>query len=303
MRREVGFFILFEINGVAQMLNCGIYAITNLVNGKRYVGQGINIKKRWMHHRSDLRGNYHHNKHLQAAWYKYGEQSFCFEIIEECSESDLVSREDYWITFYKTLNYMYGYNEKEAGSNGRHTKATRLKMSASHRGKHVGNKNHMFGKSVRRKITENIAMQIIELLLNKVSIFEIANKLGIQRTIIENIKYKKSWKKLTSDLVFPECKTNFMIGNKHTKEAIKKIRQASKRQPCGENNPCALITENVACQIIKLLKKGLHIKEIVQELHVKEHFIKNIKYKKAWKHLTKDIDFPKCKPTNKKIVI
>ncbi|WP_366140436.1 GIY-YIG nuclease family protein, partial [uncultured Fibrobacter sp.] len=33
---------------------CGIYKITNLVNGKSYIGQSINISSRWKQHTQSL---------------------------------------------------------------------------------------------------------------------------------------------------------------------------------------------------------------------------------------------------------
>lgn len=60
----------------------GIYAIENVTNGKVYVGQAQDIRKRWMDHRRDLRRGNHANVHLQRSWAKHGEMAFVFVILE-----------------------------------------------------------------------------------------------------------------------------------------------------------------------------------------------------------------------------
>lgn len=74
-----------------------IYKITNTVNDKKYVGATIGkINRRWNIHRSQLRNKKHGNRYLQRSWDKYGEQSFVFEVLEQCPETDVVVREQYY---------------------------------------------------------------------------------------------------------------------------------------------------------------------------------------------------------------
>ena len=49
----------------------GIYKIVNLLNGKTYVGQSVNINKRWHQHRSDFQKE-GGCPLLYAAFRKYG---------------------------------------------------------------------------------------------------------------------------------------------------------------------------------------------------------------------------------------
>lgn len=97
-------------------MTCGIYCITNIENGKLYIGQAHSIKHRFSTHRSELRGGYHHNNHLQNAWNKYGEDSFSFEIMNICDESELDDLETHFIALYDSTNQDLGYN-KETGGN------------------------------------------------------------------------------------------------------------------------------------------------------------------------------------------
>ena len=74
-------------------MTCGIYQIRNLRNGKRYVGSSQDVESRWKGHRWNLRKGTHQNRHLQAAWNKYGECRFVFEILEKASEADRITKE------------------------------------------------------------------------------------------------------------------------------------------------------------------------------------------------------------------
>ncbi|MBQ7439088.1 MAG: GIY-YIG nuclease family protein [Paludibacteraceae bacterium] len=97
----------------------GIYSITNLVNNKRYIGQSVNISKRWQTHKYELRGGYHDNAYLQSSWNKYGEENFIFEVLEYCSPEDLDYMEGYFIWLYDTLDEEHGYNLTSGGKSNR----------------------------------------------------------------------------------------------------------------------------------------------------------------------------------------
>lgn len=88
----------------------GIYTITNLINGKMYIGKAYNIYKRWAMHLSLLRRNKSPNKYLQESWNKYGEINFAFEILEDCSLDLLNALEHYWCVTLNLTDRKYGYN-------------------------------------------------------------------------------------------------------------------------------------------------------------------------------------------------
>lgn len=82
----------------------GIYLITNTANGKRYVGQSVNIQRRFREHKKP--GS---NSIISRAIRKYGASGFTFEVLEECSVNDLDMREIYWIdTLHPEYNINHG---------------------------------------------------------------------------------------------------------------------------------------------------------------------------------------------------
>lgn len=82
-------------------MNCGIYSITNIKNGKIYIGSSNDFLRRKKDHLWALKANKHHSSKLQNSWNKYGEESFIFEIVEVCSEEERIKREDYYLFWFK----------------------------------------------------------------------------------------------------------------------------------------------------------------------------------------------------------
>lgn len=93
------------------MIEMGIYKITNLINGKLYIGSTNNFKVRFSGHRSRLNRDCHYNLHLQSSYNKYGKNNFTMEILEHCDENALLEREQYYVDELKVLNPKKGYNK------------------------------------------------------------------------------------------------------------------------------------------------------------------------------------------------
>ena len=90
-----------------------IYIIKCIGNGKSYVGSAISANKRKKHHYHWLEHGKHGNPILQRSWNKYGQESFIFEIVEECSADDRWERENHWMSDLDTLA-PNGFNMQDA---------------------------------------------------------------------------------------------------------------------------------------------------------------------------------------------
>jgi group I intron endonuclease len=82
-----------------------IYSITNKENGKKYIGSTINYGRRVGQHKRDLRDGSHHNSRLLADWKKYGEESFCFEIIVFVDDLNRLENDE--------IDFIYAMNTSE----------------------------------------------------------------------------------------------------------------------------------------------------------------------------------------------
>ncbi len=99
-------------------MKSGIYKITNVINGKVYVGASINIIKRWNDHIDNARNMNREEKYktLYLAFDKYGILNFNFQVLEFCDKNLLSTRESFWIS--ELNSYKLGYNQTTGGDIG-----------------------------------------------------------------------------------------------------------------------------------------------------------------------------------------
>lgn len=87
----------------------GIYKITNIITDECYIGQAVDVYKRWNEHcKCGLGIDTPPGNKLYKAIQEYGLENFTFELIEECSSSELNEKEKYFIELYQADTY--GYN-------------------------------------------------------------------------------------------------------------------------------------------------------------------------------------------------
>ena len=89
-----------------------IYQITNLINGKIYIGKTErSVQERWREHIRDSQKEENRHRPLYRAFNKYGIENFSIEIIEETSIPE--EREIFWIE--QKRSFKNGYNATIGG--------------------------------------------------------------------------------------------------------------------------------------------------------------------------------------------
>lgn len=85
-----------------------IYKTTNTVNGKIYIGKDSKNDPNY----------YGSGTILQSAILKYGKDKFIKETLEICSDSNVDSKEKYWIKYFSSTERGIGYNIATGGTGG-----------------------------------------------------------------------------------------------------------------------------------------------------------------------------------------
>lgn len=91
---------------------CGIYKITNLITDECYVGQSVDVYKRWNDHcKCGLGIDTPPGNKLYKAIQEYGLDNFTFELLTECKQAELNEKEKYFIELYQADTFGYNGNK------------------------------------------------------------------------------------------------------------------------------------------------------------------------------------------------
>lgn len=220
----------------------GIYKYENKENGKIYIGRSVNIMRRkWEHIKNPSPYSY-----FDQTLKKLGEDSFYFDIIEECTIDNIKERERYWIEYYKS----YAPENRDTGYN-----LTR------------GGEEYRSDENPWAKLNIKEVEEIIEKLANtSISIQQLSKDYRVHYNTISDINRCKTWNWLHN-----------------YKENIRKETQGSvNRGELGTNK----ITEKEAIKIIELLKKDARsLAQISREDNISLNILYDINRCKTWKHL------------------
>jgi group I intron endonuclease len=103
-----------------------VYCVEHRASGRRYVGQTTrSLATRWSGHQRDP-----FCVMLHRAILKYGPDAFDISVLDTGdSKEDLDAREVFFIEFFMSNRREYGFNLMSGGSFGKHSDASRKKMS------------------------------------------------------------------------------------------------------------------------------------------------------------------------------
>lgn len=96
--------------------SCGIYKITNLENGRCYIGQTKQtFKERWRTHlKRGVKAEVGTQNKLYAAMWEDGVENYTFEVLAECEVAELNEKEKEYIALYHADSW--GYNSTGGNS-------------------------------------------------------------------------------------------------------------------------------------------------------------------------------------------
>lgn len=283
----------------------GIYQIRNIKNDKVYIGQSIDLDKRINNHKYHLKRNTHYNKALQNSFNKHGEDSFFFEVLEECNTSELDNKECFWISLFDSTNRECGYNFESGGNaNKVMHKETIEKIRKTLQIKRLGKGNPMYGKKLTderkeqirlvnrgrsNKLTEEDVRKIKMALYLGISQTELVSLFNVQHSTINKIANSVNWAwvlKCLNDDIIAMYKQSEEERNQKINELFSEgvsLKEIAYIVRCDRQTvtrvvgvPIELIRKERNQSIINDFEQGMTQKEITKKYNLEESGIRRI---------------------------
>ena len=214
----------------------GVYEIINKVNGHKYVGSSINLKRRLKTHRYKLSNSRHSNAHLQSAWNLYNKDNFEFRVLAILESSEILKVENLLLN---TGKYIYNIatnasapmlgkkhseetkriiSEKSKKYSGhKQTDETKQKLRIANLGKHLSDaQKAKISKSIRERMNDEYKKKMSMALKGHIVSEETRNKISIANT-------GKKRSKETREKISKSCKGRII-----SEETRKKISEANR---------------------------------------------------------------------------
>ncbi len=201
-----------------------IYKITNIINGKVYIGlTTVGLEKRWKRHLKSS-GSKRACTPMFRALRKYGKKAFTMEAIDTASSiEELNKKEISWISFYDSTNPNVGYNITKGGggclgvplskeakmriaicsASRVHSEESKEKQSLAKLGTRRTKKGLEAYREVQAKLTKEQVIEIKNELDNCYycgMVTDLAKKYKVDITIVSKIRKGKIWREITDPM-------------------------------------------------------------------------------------------------------
>lgn len=239
-----------------------IYVIKNDINSKVYIGQAINVKKRFQAHCKPSAA-YKDNELVAKAIQKYGKKHFWYEILEHNIEN-FNEREQYWIKYYNSVR-PNGYNILSGGD-----------MPPTYKGA-----NHP-----EARLNDDILQYLItDLKYSNLSYRELSKKYNIAITTIGEINNGRTY--VQQNTTYPIRKTPNDCGKLSKTEALEIINLLKftylSYEEIGKKY-------NVEARAISRINKGTYHKNSNENYPIRNYANKSKKPKLTYEQVTEIIN-------------
>lgn len=177
---------------------------TNKLNGKKYVGCSLDLRRRLLQYYNVNRLLNEKSMLINLALLKYGYHNFIFTILEICDMNNLFSREKHFFEVYSPeYNILKTPGSPDRGSGWKHSEATYEKMciSASKR-----SKSPEYLANLSKSQYSSIKVEVTDLERNTSTVYHAikaaARALDIDKRYIEHYIYLKQDKPVLGRFTF-----------------------------------------------------------------------------------------------------